>query len=63
MLHYKLNNYYHNLANNSITTWTNATLGQYYTNVYSVNIADFMAETGATNGDPFTFSIDLKASN
>lgn len=57
--HYKLDFLPYNYSKNKNTSWTNFTLGQYYYTIFSYSMADFVAATGAVNGDKFTWSVDI----
>jgi len=50
ILHYKLDNSI-NLTNNNVNTWTNFSIGQYYTTIWEMPITSFVEATGAKNGD------------
>ena len=63
VLHYKLDSLPYNFSTNTITSFTNFTLGQYYYTIFSINMTDFLSRTGAVNGDKFTFSVDINATS
>ena len=61
VLHYKLNDIPQNFSKDANTSWTNFTIGQWYTTLFSYSMSDFLAATGAKNGDKFTWSVDIKS--
>ena len=63
ILHYKLDEINDNYSKNNNTAWTNINIGQYYTIIFSYTMADFLAATGAKNGDKFTWSLDIKTTS
>ena len=61
VLHYKFDHLYKNFSTSNINTWANTTVGVYYSTLFSITMTNFLNETGAKNGDIFTFSVDIKS--